>query len=94
MPGVLMDAIILAVLCRYDHHCLVGFKNIKKHGFVSAFLFSTETQQTIGMFLHHIQTRFFCQLGSLRYGNHLDASLQTNGASQKMGKIDASGQLP
>ena len=36
-----------AVQCRYDSTCLSGFES-NYGGFVSAFLFATETQQTIG----------------------------------------------
>ena len=36
-----------ALVCRYDSTCLSGFES-NYGGFVSAFLFATETQQTIG----------------------------------------------
>ena len=36
-----------ALTCRWDQTCLTGFEK-RYGGFVSSFLFATETQQTIG----------------------------------------------
>ena len=37
----------LLVRCRHDKTCVAGFEK-RYHGVVSAFMFATETQQTIG----------------------------------------------
>ena len=34
-------------VCRHDKSCVAGFEK-RYHGIVSAFMFATETQQTIG----------------------------------------------